>query len=205
MSAAVRHRPLPNVGDDSSHSPRAEVPDSTTVIGNRSKDGRGFPGRRHTGHTATVPPISESLWLFIFTFYAMLYLYIHATNSHFPAAVAVSNSIPGQFVEERARKTLNDITAFGSRPVGSRANEELTVDYLLNEIEEIRRNMDANAHRLDVDVQRVSGTFDLVFLGSFTSYYDNVNNIVVKLGPKAGSGDSLLVNCHYDTTFNTTG
>jgi len=157
--------------------------------------------RRHQ----SPPTIDGSVWLLIFTFFAVILLYVHAVFNTLPPAVTVDNARAGQFVEERARKTLNDLTAFGARPVGSKANEELTVDYLLREITEIRREMNADQHSLEVDVQRVSGTFSIDFLGQFTSCYDNVNNVIVKLCPKRGSNDSLLVNCHYDSQINTTG
>jgi len=151
------------------------------------------------------PTVHGSVWLLIFAFFAVILLYIHTVFSTFPPAVTVDNASADQFVEERARKTLNDLTAFGARPVGSKANEELCVDYLLNEITQIRRQMNVDQHSLDVDVQKVSGSFSIDFLGQFTSCYDNVKNVVVKLCPRRGSNDSLLVNCHYDTQINTTG
>jgi len=151
------------------------------------------------------PTIDGSVWLLILSYFAVILLFVHATFNTFPPAVTVDTASAGQFVEERARKTLNDLTAFGARPVGSKANEELTVDYLLNEITQIRSQMNADQHSLDVDVQRVSGTFSIDFLDQFTSVYDNVKNVIVKLCPKHGSSDSLLVNCHYDTQINTTG
>ena len=151
------------------------------------------------------PTVDGSVWLLIFLFFAVIVLYIHTAFNIFPPAVTIDSAITGQFVEERARKTLNDLTAFGSRPVGSKANEELSVDYLVNEITQIRSQMNAEQHSLDIDVQRVSGTFAIDFLGQFTSCYDNVNNVIVKLCPKRGSNDSLLVNCHYDSFINATG
>jgi len=152
-------------------------------------------------------PIDSSVWLLIFSFFAVILLFVSVLFSTLPPPVTVDSAKAGQFVEERARKTLNDLTAFGSRAVGSKANEELTVDYLQNEITHIRRQMNVEQHTLDIDVQRVSGTFSFDFLTSieFTSCYDNVNNVIVKLCPKHGSSDSLLVNCHYDTAINTTG
>jgi len=149
--------------------------------------------------------IDGSVWLLTFAYFATIVLFVHTVFKTLPAAVTVDNANAGQFVEERARNTLNDLTAFGARPVGSKANEELTVDYLLNEIIKIQRHMHVEQHSMDVDVQRVSGTFSLDFLGQFTNCYDNVNNIIVKLCPKRGSNDSLLVNCHYDTAVNSTG
>jgi len=153
----------------------------------------------------SVPSVDESAWLLIFSFFAVILLYVHAAFHAVSPAVTVDNATAGQFVEERARKTLNDMTAFGARPVGSKANEELTVDYLVDAITQIRGQMDKERHSLDVDVQRVSGTFAIDFLGQFTSCYDNVNNVVAKLCPKHIADDSLLVNCHYDTAVNVTG
>jgi len=156
-----------------------------------------------------LPPASSvidgSVWLLIFSLFAVILLYVHVAFNTLPSAVSVDNATFGQFVEERARQTLNDLTAFGARPVGSKANEKLTVDYMRNEIIKIRSQMNADQHSLDVDVQRVSGTFALDFLGEFTSCYENVNNVIVKLCPKHGSNDSLLVNCHYDSVINSTG
>ena len=149
--------------------------------------------------------IDESAWLLIFSFFAVILLYVHAAFHAVSPAVTVDSATAGQFVEERARKTLNDMTAFGARPVGSKANEELTVDYLVDAITQIRGQMDKDHHSLEVDVQRVSGTFPLKHVGHFTNCYDNVNNVVVKLCPKHDADDSLLVNCHYDSAINATG
>jgi len=151
------------------------------------------------------PVIDGSVWLLIFSFFAVILLYVHAVFNTFPRAVTVDKAGAGQFVEERARKTLNDLTAFGARPVGSKANEQLAVDYLLNEITQLRTQMNVNQHSLEVDVQRVSGSFSLDYRGDFVSCYDNMNNVIVKLCPKHGSNDSLLVNCHYDSAINATG
>jgi len=171
-------------------------------------DAKSFPARSTSASRRRLPSppsIDGSVWLLIFSLFAAIVLYVHAVFKTLPSAVTIDNASPDQFVEERARKTLNELTALGARPVGSKANEELSVDYLLNEIAGIRRQMNVEQHSLDVDVQRVSGTFALDFLGQFTSCYDNVNNVVVKLCPKSGSNDSLLVNCHYDSVINSTG
>jgi len=195
----VRHRPLNGQSSDS-HAMK-DVSDSsgdTDTAELRSPSSRGRSG-------PWSPVLGGSVWLLIFTFYAIMLLFIHTSSFAYPDPVMVVNSQPGQFVEERARKHLDDLTLFGSRPVGSIANEELTVKYLLDEIDTIHKEMATSVHRLEIDVQRVSGTFSLDFLGQFTSYYENMNNVLVRLSPKHGSDHSLLVNCHYDTAMNTTG
>lgn len=103
------------------------------------------------------------------------------------------------------RKHLEKITSVGPRPVGSVENEVLTVNYLLAQIEHIRAEAAAGPHTISVDVQRPTGSFSIDFLGGFTSYYDKVTNIAVKLEPKAGAKHLMLANCHFDTVANSPG
>lgn len=103
------------------------------------------------------------------------------------------------------RHHLERITSVGPRPVGSHENEVLTVGYLLKQIEDIRLESAAGPHQLTVDVQRPTGTFSIDFLGGFTSFYDRVTNIVVRLEPKGGAQHLMLANCHFDTVANSPG
>lgn len=105
----------------------------------------------------------------------------------------------------QSRRHLEEITSVGPRPVGSPENEVLTVDYLLEQIETIRVESAAGPHQLAVDVQRPTGTFSIDFLGGFTSYYDRVTNIAVRLEPKGGAQHLMLANCHFDTVANSPG
>ncbi|KAM8827755.1 endoplasmic reticulum metallopeptidase 1 isoform 1-T1 [Spinachia spinachia] len=111
----------------------------------------------------------------------------------------------GEFNAVRARRHLEEITSVGPRPVGSPENEVLTVDYLLEQIENIRAAAAAGPHQLAVDVQHPTGTFSIDFLGGFTSYYDRVTNIAVRLEPKGGAQHLMLANCHFDTVANSPG
>ncbi|MEQ2239481.1 Endoplasmic reticulum metallopeptidase 1 [Ilyodon furcidens] len=111
----------------------------------------------------------------------------------------------GEFNAGRARQHLEKITSVGPRPVGSQENEVLTVNYLLEQIENIRVRTAAGPHRLTVDVQRPTGSFSIDFLGGFTSFYDRVTNIAVKLEPKDGAQHLMLANCHFDTVANSPG
>ncbi|XP_069482124.1 endoplasmic reticulum metallopeptidase 1 [Ambystoma mexicanum] len=111
---------------------------------------------------------------------------------------------PGHFSAPRAREYLEHITGLGPRPVGSPANEILTVNYLLGQIKAIERDC-SEVHTISVDVQRPTGTFSLDFLGGFTSYYDNITNIAVKLEPRHGAAHAVLANCHFDSVANTPG
>ena len=147
----------------------------------------------------------SAVWLCIIIALCGLVICIsHFERTHYPVPVTLSSAKQGQFVEETARRHLQEITAIGSRPVGSPENEIKTVAYLLKELEEIQGKT-SDANRVEIDTQLVSGSFSIKFLGGFSSYYDNVKNILVKLSPKNGAGDSLLVNCHYDSVINGTG
>ncbi|CAL9683376.1 unnamed protein product [Knipowitschia caucasica] len=111
----------------------------------------------------------------------------------------------GEFNAIRARQHLEQITSVGPRPTGSPENEVLTVGYLLEQIEKIRAETSSGPQQLSVDVQRPTGTFSIDFLGGFTSFYDRVTNIAVRLEPKGGSQLLMLANCHFDTVANSPG
>lgn len=110
-----------------------------------------------------------------------------------------------EFNAIRARQHLEQITSVGPRPVGSPENEVLTVEYLIEQIEKIQEETSAGPHQLTVDVQRPTGTFSIDFLGGFTSFYDRVTNIGVRLEPKGGAEHLMLANCHFDTVANSPG
>uniref|UniRef100_A0A8C1X8R9 Endoplasmic reticulum metallopeptidase 1 n=1 Tax=Cyprinus carpio TaxID=7962 RepID=A0A8C1X8R9_CYPCA len=102
-------------------------------------------------------------------------------------------------------KHLERITSFGPRTVGSPENEITTVNYLLDQIEQIRTESQTGPHSISVDVQRPTGSFSIDFLGGFTSYYDRVTNIAVKLEPKTTAQHFMLANCHFDSVANSLG
>ncbi|XP_056377960.1 endoplasmic reticulum metallopeptidase 1 isoform X2 [Hyla sarda] len=108
------------------------------------------------------------------------------------------------FNASTARVYLEHITAIDSRTVGSPANEIVTVNYLLDKIKEIEMKS-SKVHKITVDIQRPTGTFSIDFLGGFTSYYDNITNVAVKLEPSRGAQHAVLANCHFDSVANTPG
>ncbi|KAM6184068.1 endoplasmic reticulum metallopeptidase 1 isoform 1-T1 [Erethizon dorsatum] len=110
----------------------------------------------------------------------------------------------GEFDARRARDYLEHITAFGPRTTGSPENEILTVQYLLEQIKLIEVQS-SNLHKISVDVQRPTGSFSIDFLGGFTSYYDNITNVVVKLEPRDGAQHAVLANCHFDSVPSSPG
>eukprot|EP00069_Balaena_mysticetus_P021282 bmy_03025T0 len=83
-----------------------------------------------------------------------------------------------------------------------RALVHLSLQQLLIKLIEVQSN---NLHRISVDVQRPTGSFSIDFLGGFTSYYDNITNVVVKLEPRDGAQHAVLANCHFDSVANSPG
>ncbi|KAM5298949.1 endoplasmic reticulum metallopeptidase 1 isoform 3-T3 [Ctenodactylus gundi] len=110
----------------------------------------------------------------------------------------------GDFDARRARDHLEHITSIGPRTTGSIENEILTVRYLLEQIKLIEVQS-SSLHRISVDVQHPTGSFSIDFLGGFTSYYDNITNVVVKLEPRDGAQHAVLANCHFDSVPNSPG
>jgi len=104
---------------------------------------------------------------------------------------------PGEFVAERAQKVLYEFDRIGPKVVGSIANEVTTVAFLLNEVEKIRREMHSDLFDLEVDVQQPSGSY---VVGTMTSIYQGIQNIVVRLSTTSSNSSSyLLINSHFDT------
>lgn len=57
-------------------------------------------------------------WTLFFVFIASMYSFVIWCDSRLPEAVTLDEAKPGQFVEERARNFLIELTSFGPRPSG---------------------------------------------------------------------------------------
>lgn len=121
-----------------------------------------------------------------------------------PLTISDEHNHPDRFVAERARNHLVNLTSMGPRPVGSRENEILAVQFLSNEIRTIIKHAHSS-HKIEWNLQRVSGAFPLKFLDGMTNVYRNVQNIVIKIGPHQNSHHSLLINCHFDSVMDSPG
>lgn len=111
---------------------------------------------------------------------------------------------PGRFIAQRAKNHVYNLTSLGPRPAGSFENEVLAVNFFTREINSVI-NKANKIHRITSDVQKVSGSFPLEFLDGMTNVYRNVQNVLVKIGPKTESPHSLLINCHFDTVADSPG
>ncbi|XP_017068761.1 endoplasmic reticulum metallopeptidase 1 [Drosophila eugracilis] len=133
------------------------------------------------------------LWVVLF-FAVVLPLFYRLPNR---LTLADEPLQPGEFVAERAQKVLYELDRIGPKVVGSFANEVTTVAFLLSEVEKVRQEMRSDLFDLDVDVQRPSGSY---VVGTMTSIYQGIQNVVVKLSSKSSNSSSyLLINSHFDT------
>ena len=117
-----------------------------------------------------------------------------------PAPKTTLGSSVSEFVEERARKHLDAITSFGSRPTGSYANEIQAVKYIVGALQTIK-NSARDDVIIEIDIQRPSGSSNLGFFDGFTSIYPNVTNILVRITSKDSypPQNTVLVNGHFDS------
>ncbi|GCB71991.1 endoplasmic reticulum metallopeptidase 1 [Scyliorhinus torazame] len=172
--------------------PRAAAPSPLR----KGRGGLGGGGGRAAG------ALAEAAALLLVAAYLLLLWALIRLSLQQLLAVGPSDERDG-FDAKTARKHLQHITDFGPRPVGSPANEVLTVNYLLKQIQKIKENAVANS--ITVDIQRPTGFFTIDFLGGFYSYYDNITNVAVKLEPKNGAKHAMLANCHFDSVANSPG
>ncbi|CAI2343814.1 unnamed protein product [Caenorhabditis sp. 36 PRJEB53466] len=144
-------------------------------------------------------------WIIFVVTVAVVYAGVVALHRRMPPVRDASSF--DNFSEKRARVLLKQLTALGPRPSGS-VNLEVKALGMLRERIGIIQNVanSVGVNRLELDVQRPSGCFDLKFLSSFTLCYHKITNVAVRIGPKSGPTDnSLLLNCHFDTMPDTPG
>lgn len=151
-------------------------------------------------------PLGPHHFLLCIVLSVAVYTILAILEKELPDPVTISNehNYPDRFVAERAKNNLVNLTSMGSRHVGSHENEILAVKILLDEIKTVTE-LAHSSHKLEWDLQRVSGSFSLQFLDGMTNVYRNVQNIVVRIGPVQTSRHSLLINCHFDSVMDSPG
>ncbi|KAM5193814.1 endoplasmic reticulum metallopeptidase 1-like [Mantella aurantiaca] len=161
--------------------------------GNRREESSGKDGKSRSRWPVFGAGVTALLFLYVLGIRGLVHLSLRQLVT--PGARA------GHFNASSARTYLEQITAIDSRTVGSPANEIYAVNYLLDRIRDIQKKRN-KVHNMSVDVQRPTGTFRIE---NFTSYYDNITNIAVKLEPARGAQHAVLANCHFDSVVNTPG
>ncbi|TMW65006.1 hypothetical protein Poli38472_009173 [Pythium oligandrum] len=158
--------------------------------------------RRKAKHHTSVPNVGPLVVGFLL-FYAAVASVIGYYVTWLPEPAPL-DAPADQFSEARARVVLEKIMSFGYRPVGTRANEELTPAYLLSQIEAIKAAAPSDV-LIEVDIQRPTGAFGLDFITQFQNIYANVTNIVVRVAranlTPEDFNDSLMISSHYDAAI----
>lgn len=136
----------------------------------------------------------------------LVFIGVIVVEKRLPPGLKVSEQhlYPDRFIAERAYNHLKNLTALGPRITGSYENDVLAVNLLKEEIQDIIDNA-REEHVIELDVQKVSGCFNLEFLDGMTNVYKDLLNVVVKVGSRINSSHSLLINCHFDTVVDSPG
>nr|XP_024215889.1 endoplasmic reticulum metallopeptidase 1-like [Halyomorpha halys] len=109
------------------------------------------------------------------------------------------------FKPDNVLQDLKVLSSFGPKVTGSPANEYEAVNFLRDRIFDIKSN-GLPTNEISLDLQKVSGKFPLhIFSNTYVITYENIQNIVVKVGPKRMSNYSLLINCHFDSVPTSPG
>ena len=155
------------------------------------------------------PTLSGLLYVILLTFYLAMILFVYLGDARLPNPLPATIP-PSQFSEARARAHLQSMLSWGIRNTGSPANEVYTARYIVSELAAIRDSA-LPGWVLEIDVQRPSGSFDLNFLGGFTSSYQNVTNILARLYYRSPDDPpsidrravSFLVSAHFDSALGS--
>ncbi|BFZ17006.1 hypothetical protein BsWGS_20045 [Bradybaena similaris] len=162
---------------------------------------------RHSNLRRTSKSRASTAYAVIGTCYLLMGVFVHQRMNSYPVPKTSYNSWPHEFREETARRFLEQITSFGPRVSGSEAHVKAE-QYILEVINEINASKVCH-NNMEVSLQTVSGALIVDFSSSwmeqFTSVYQNLKNIVVRVSPPQGANSSLLVKCHYDTVVDSPG
>lgn len=151
------------------------------------------------GHDRTQRPSWYYAPTFILLWVGIFYAVVIPLYNYLPDRVTFSEESwkPGQFVGERAQKQLYVYDRIGPKVTGSYANEITTVEFLVNEVEKVRAEMQSDLYELEVDVQSPTGSYVFV---DMVNMYQGIHNVVVKLSPKGSPSQAyLLLNSHFDS------
>ncbi|XP_017105836.3 putative endoplasmic reticulum metallopeptidase 1-A [Drosophila bipectinata] len=114
-----------------------------------------------------------------------------------PNGLTIEDAHKGVFIAQRAQKDLWNLDKIGPKVVGSDANENQTVGYLLSVVEEILDNALDDYFDIEVDLQEVSGSY---IHRTMINMYQGVQNIAIRLTPKnSTSNTTILINGHFDS------
>lgn len=149
---------------------------------------------RNQKYLPAIPTILVTLTMSI-----VLNMFVYYMDNRLPDTVEINSMNDDIFVAKRAMTTLIKLGNLGPRPVGSYENEKLAFNLFKSEIEDIINEV-SNVNGIEMYNQKVSGSFVLDMKNwKYVLSYKDLQNVVVKVDPKRGVNDSVLLNCHFDT------
>ncbi|XP_037954986.1 endoplasmic reticulum metallopeptidase 1 [Teleopsis dalmanni] len=143
--------------------------------------------------------------LFVAFWFLLFYLVAIPSFNRFPENLKLEDEskYPGRFIGERAESTLLKLSKIGPKIVGSPANEQGAIQFLLNEIDKIIYESRSDLYNIEQDVQIATGNY---VLWKMVNSYQSIQNVVVKLTPiNNNSTACLLINSHYDSVPGSSG
>ncbi|XP_061401284.1 endoplasmic reticulum metallopeptidase 1 [Musca vetustissima] len=137
-------------------------------------------------------PVFLSLWLILY--FTVAIPAFHRLPK--PLNIKDEAKYPDRFIAERAEINLQKLIELGPRVVGSDANEKGAIKYFHAYVQKLKSEA-KDVYEIETDVQIASGSY---VHWEMVNMYQNIQNFVIKIGPKGYNGTSyLLVNCHYDS------
>ncbi|EJW86570.1 hypothetical protein WUBG_02516 [Wuchereria bancrofti] len=137
-------------------------------------------------------------WLLILMIVSGIYGFVVYQDNRMPEVKPAGQF--DEFSEERARLLLHSLTDLGPRTSGSENCEVHAFKLINDRLKNAKAEVEARGvNRLEIDVQRPSGCFNLGFLSSFTLCYHKITNVIARIGPRVPPKHSILLNCHFDT------
>lgn len=144
-------------------------------------------------------------WLPVYILpWAVIFLLMLLSYNMLPTPISkeAESSYPNRFIGERAKHLNEELANIGPKVVGSDANELNAVQFLKKEIAKIIDEANS-VHLIEENTQASSGSFEI---GSLTTYYQGIQNVVVKISPRyTTSTHSLLINTHFDSVPGSPG
>lgn len=111
------------------------------------------------------------------------------------------------FLQQRSQELIQRYDRFGVKVLGSSANEHTLVQFLLNEIKQIKWMARSDLYDIQEEPQYGSGSF--ITEEKFINHYQGIQYIAVKVQSRVLANVSqdaaVLINCHYDTVIGSPG
>lgn len=121
-----------------------------------------------------------------------------------------TNEAASYFLQQRSQALLSRYEKLGAKVVGSSANEQAAVQFLLNEVKQIKMLAHQNLYEVQEEVGYASDNF-VNEEDSILNYYQGIQYLVIRVEPRGISDNgslsdsALLINCHYDTVTGSAG